>query len=70
MRGVLALVAGPDAEALTRLWREQGKLREAHELLAGIYGWFTEGFDTPDLKEAGALLVELASLKENNSSVV
>jgi len=41
---------------LARLWREQGKRAEAHELLAPIYGWFTEGFDTADLQEAKALL--------------
>ena len=38
--------------SLTRLWRDQGKVRQAHELLAPVYGWFTEGFDTRDLKEA------------------
>jgi hypothetical protein len=40
-------------------WRDQGKRTEARDLLAPIYGWFTEGFDTPDLKEAKALLEEL-----------
>ena len=49
------------AMSLARLWRDQGKVREARELLAPIYGWFTEGFDTRDLKEAKALLGELAS---------
>jgi predicted ATPase len=44
---------------LARLWRDQGKRDEAHDLLAPIYGWFTEGFDTRDLKEAKALLDEL-----------
>jgi predicted ATPase len=44
------------ATSLARLWREQGKRTEARDLLAPIYGWFTEGFDTPDLKEAKALL--------------
>jgi predicted ATPase len=44
-----------------RLWREQGKREEARELLAPVYGWFTEGFDTLDLKEAKALLDELAA---------
>jgi hypothetical protein len=39
---------------------EQGRRAEAHELLAPVYGWFTEGFDTADLKEAKALLAELA----------
>jgi predicted ATPase len=46
--------------SLARLWRDQGKRNEARELLAPIYGWFTEGFDTPDLKEAATLLAELA----------
>ena len=43
-----------------RLWGEQGRLTEARELLAPVYGWFTEGFDTADLKKAAALLAELA----------
>jgi predicted ATPase len=47
--------------SLARLWRDQGKVQQARELLAPIYGWFTEGFDTRDLKEAKALLEELAS---------
>ena len=42
-------------------WRDQGKVQQAHELLAPVYGWFTEGFDTRDLKEAKALLEELAA---------
>jgi predicted ATPase len=46
--------------SLARLWRDQGKRTEAHDLLAPIYGWFTEGFDAPVLKEAKALLDELA----------
>jgi predicted ATPase len=46
---------------MARLWRDQGKRDEARELLAPVYGWFTEGFDTRDLKEAKALLEELAS---------
>jgi predicted ATPase len=46
--------------SLARLWRDQGKRTEARDLLAPIYGWFTEGFDTPDLKDAKALLDELA----------
>jgi predicted ATPase len=46
---------------LARLWRDQGKVQQARELLAPVYGWFTEGFDTRDLKEAKALLEELAS---------
>ncbi len=45
--------------SLARLWRDQSKRTEARDLLAPIYGWFTEGFDTPDLKEAKALLEEL-----------
>jgi predicted ATPase len=49
------------AMSLARLWRDQGKVSEARELLAPVYGWFTEGFDTRDLKEAKALLEELAS---------
>lgn len=44
---------------MARLWRDQGKRDEARELLAPVYGWFTEGFDTLDLKEAKALLDEL-----------
>ena len=44
-----------------RLWRDQGKVSEARELLAPVYGWFTEGFETRDLKEAKALLDELVS---------
>jgi predicted ATPase len=48
------------ATSLARLWGEQGRRGEAHELLAPIYGWFVEGFDTPDLKEAKRLLDELA----------
>ena len=47
------------AMSLARLWRDQGKVHQARELLAPVYGWFTEGFDTPDLKEAKALLDEL-----------
>ena len=45
--------------SLSRLWQRQGKKKEAHEMLAEIYGWFTEGFDTKDLQEAKALLKEL-----------
>ena len=44
------------ATGLARLWKRQGRTEEARELLAGVYGWFTEGFDTPDLKEAKTLL--------------
>ena len=46
--------------SLARLWQNQGKQAEARQLLAEIYGWFTEGFDTADLQEAKALLEELA----------
>jgi predicted ATPase len=49
------------AMSMARLWRDQGKRDEARDLLAPVYGWFTEGFDTLDLKEAKALLEELAS---------
>ena len=45
--------------SMARLWRDQGKRDEARELLEPVYGWFTEGFDTLDLKEAKALLDEL-----------
>jgi predicted ATPase len=47
------------AMSMARLWRDQGKQDAARELLAPVYGWFTEGFDTLDLKEAKALLDEL-----------
>ena len=49
------------AMSMARLWRDQGKPQQARELLAPVYGWFTEGFDTRDLKEAKALLEELAA---------
>ena len=49
------------AMSMARLWRDQGRRDEARELLAPVYGWFTEGFDTRDLKEAKALLEELAA---------
>ena len=45
--------------SLSRLWQQQGKQREAHQMLAEIYGWFTEGFDTKDLQEAKSLLAAL-----------
>jgi predicted ATPase len=48
------------ATSLARLWRDQGRRAEARELIAPVYGWFTEGFDTADLKEAKALLADLA----------
>jgi class 3 adenylate cyclase/tetratricopeptide (TPR) repeat protein len=49
------------AVSMARLWRDQGKPWQAHDLLAPVYGWFTEGFDTLDLKEAKTLLGQLAS---------
>jgi predicted ATPase len=48
------------ATSLARLWQQQEKRQEAHDLLAPVYNWFTEGFDTADLKDAKALLDELA----------
>jgi hypothetical protein len=48
------------ATSLARLWQQQGKKKQAHKMLADIYGWFTEGFDTKDLQEAKALLEALA----------
>jgi predicted ATPase len=48
------------AMSLARLWQGQGKIAEAQELLAPVYDWFTEGFETADLKEAKALLEEWA----------
>ena len=47
--------------SMARLWRDLGKRDEARELLAPVYGWFTEGFDTLDLKDAKALVEELAA---------
>jgi predicted ATPase len=49
------------ATSYARLMRDQGRIDEAHELLAPVYGWFTEGFNTKDLQEAKALLMELAA---------
>ena len=49
------------SKSLARLWHDQGKQQQARELLAPVYGWFTEGFDTLDLKEASALLEELGT---------
>jgi predicted ATPase len=46
--------------SLARLWQQQGKEAEARQMLAEIYGWFTEGFDTKDLQEAKALLEALS----------
>jgi predicted ATPase len=53
------------AVSLARLCRDHGRRAEARDLLAPVYGWFTEGFGTPDLKEAKALLDELNSVREN-----
>ena len=47
------------ASSLARLWAEQGERRKGHDLLAPVYGWFTEGFDTADLKDARAMLEDL-----------
>ena len=49
------------AMSMARFWRDQGKQQQARELLAPVYGWFTEGFDTVDLREAKALLDVLAA---------
>jgi predicted ATPase len=48
------------AMRMARLWRDQGKRQQAHDLLVPVYEWFTEGFDTLDLKDVKALLAELA----------
>jgi predicted ATPase len=48
------------ADSRITLWRQQGKRYKAHSMLAELYGWFTEGFDTKDLQEAKALLHDLA----------
>ena len=47
--------------SLARLWQQQEKKKDAHQMLVGVYGWFTEGFDTKDLQEAKALLEELSA---------
>jgi predicted ATPase len=49
------------AMSMARLWRDQGKRQQAYDLLAPVYGWFTEGFDTLDLKDAKALLEQLTA---------
>jgi predicted ATPase len=46
--------------SMARIWRDQGKRQQARDLLAPVYGWFTEGFDTLDLREANTLLEELS----------
>jgi predicted ATPase len=51
------------AMSLSRLWQQQGKAAEAHALLAPVYGWFSEGFDTADLKDAKALLEVLGEAR-------
>jgi predicted ATPase len=56
------------ATSLSRLWLQQGKRAAAYDLLAPIYGWFSEGFDTADLQEARALLEELCHLPEKARS--
>jgi predicted ATPase len=50
---------------LSRLWQHQGKRTEARELLAEVYGWFTEGFETADLQEAKALLAALSCIGQS-----
>ena len=47
--------------SLSRLWQRQGKVPAAHKMLAEVYGWFTEGFDTTDLQKARALLEQLGN---------
>jgi len=54
----------PMMMSMARLWRDEGKQDEARELLAPVYGWFTEGFDTCDLKEAKALLERSLGLEK------
>ncbi len=54
--------------SLARLWQQQGKQKEAHQMLSEIYNWFTEGFDTKDLQEAKALLQELSDCMIESSS--
>jgi len=49
------------AMSMARLWRDQAKRQQAHDLLTPVYGWFTEGFDTLDLKEAKVLLEQLSA---------
>jgi predicted ATPase len=68
LRQALAIARGQQAKALelraamslSRLWQRQDKRAAAYDLLAPVYGWFTEGFETPDLQEAKALLETLA----------
>ena len=53
------MLVAPQAVTMARLWRDRGKREEARDLLAPVYSWFTEGFDTLDLKEAQKLPDEL-----------
>jgi predicted ATPase len=57
------------AMSLTHRWQQQGKREDARELLASVYGWFTEGFDTADLQEAKALLDVLGSSSHDDTSM-
>jgi hypothetical protein len=54
--------------SLARLWRDQGKMQQAREMLASVYGWFTEGYDTRDLKEAKALIGDLRPQRHEHIS--
>jgi predicted ATPase len=56
------------AMSLSRLWHQQGKQTEARALLAPIYGWFTEGFDTADLQEARGLLEQLSGERRQDGA--
>jgi predicted ATPase len=58
--GVLQRAGQQAAMSLGRLWQRQGKTEHARQMLTGVYAWFTEGFDTTDLKEAQALLEQWA----------
>ena len=55
--------------SLARLWQQQGKREEGRAILADIYSWFTEGFDTADLKDAKAFLHELSTLEDRSSLI-
>jgi len=59
LRAQWARCTSAPTPAASRLWRDQGKRQQAHDVLAPVYGWFTEGFDTLDLKEAKVLLEQL-----------
>lgn len=59
-QGLAASRATGAVTSLSRLWQQQGKQHEAHDMLAKIYNWFTDGFDTKDLQEAKTLLEELS----------